>query len=106
MRKLLRRVFGNESRTMPYPMEGFVPPAAFTGCPVADLGGCDRCGRCTGACPVGSLLLVDEGLQLDLGSCIFCGECARACPEHIIMGKGYELAARDREGLKVVFARG
>ena len=106
MRNLLRRMFGYGSRTVPYPMEAFVPPAAFIGRPEADLDGCDRCGRCAAACPAGSLSLVDEGLQLDLGSCIFCGECARICPEHITMGKDFELAARGREELKVVFARG
>jgi hydrogenase-4 component H len=106
MRVLLRRLFGKGSRTVPYPSEGTAPPAAFRGRPVADLDGCDRCGRCADACPAGSLSLVDEGLQLDLGSCIFCGECARVCPDHIIMGNDFELAAKSREEMKVVFARG
>lgn len=106
MRKLLRRVFGNESRTVPYPSRELAPPDAFLGCPVADMNGCERCGRCVDACPAGSLSLIDEGLQLDLGSCIFCGECAHVCPEHITMGKDFELAARSREELKVVFVRG
>lgn len=106
MLELLRRVLGKGCRTVRYPHEAFMPPSASMGRPEVDLDGCDMCGRCASACPSSSLTLIDEGIQLDLSSCIFCGECARICPDHITMGKEFELAAKSRDGLKVVFARG
>jgi formate hydrogenlyase subunit 6/NADH:ubiquinone oxidoreductase subunit I len=106
MLRLFRRVLGKDSRTRHYPKEAFVPPAKFRGRPEALTGGCDRCGGCATVCPAGALALVPEGLQLDLSRCVFCGECARACPEHIVMGKEFELAARDRGELKVVLVHG
>jgi len=93
-------------RTMPYPGREVALPNGYMGLPVADVRGCDRCGRCVESCPASCLALVEEGLQMDLGACIFCGECARACPDRIVMGKEFELASRNRGDLKVVFRHG
>ena len=92
--------------TRPYPQERFEPADAFLGLPVADLAGCDRCGRCVRSCPSSALALVEGGLELDVGRCLFCAACAQACPACIRMGREFELSARRRDELRVVFPNG
>lgn len=50
------------------------------------LEGCNGCGSCVDACPVGIISLGAGRLaEIDLSSheCTFCLECARACPEEV-----------------------
>lgn len=93
-------------QTKEYPFERYVPHDAFIGAPVIDAAGCDGCGDCVSACPVQALSVVPEGIELSLERCIFCAACAEECPELIRMGKEFELSAKDRQDLKVVFRHG
>lgn len=51
---------------------------------------CDRCGKCTEACPEG-IILQGRGrlplLDLSKGACTFCGDCARACPTGALLAE-------------------
>jgi formate hydrogenlyase subunit 6/NADH:ubiquinone oxidoreductase subunit I len=93
-------------QTRPYPQEKAEPYDAFMGLPVVDMAKCDRCGRCEAVCPVQAITLVPDGLQISLERCIFCGGCADACPRAISMSKEFELAAKSREPLRVVYRHG
>ncbi len=93
-------------QTKEYPREPYVPFSAFMGSPVIDAAGCDRCGRCAAVCPAGAISLVPEGIEVSLERCVFCATCAGECPGHISMSKEFELAARKREDLRVVFRHG
>lgn len=93
-------------QTREYPSEPYAPHDAFMGAPVIDAASCDRCGDCAAVCPVQAITLVPEGIELSLESCVFCAACAGECPEHIRMSKEFELAAKKREDLRVVFRHG
>jgi len=42
---------------------------------------CIGCGACVGVCPVGALVLEDDGKAFCLeASCIDCGACVGTCP--------------------------
>ena len=46
-----------------------------------DVDTCIGCGACVGVCPVGALIMNDDGKSVcDEGTCIDCGSCVSACP--------------------------
>ncbi len=93
-------------QTRPYPQERAEPYDAFLGLPVVDAAACDRCSRCVAACPVQAIALVEDGVEISTARCIFCGDCAEVCPTAIHIGKGFELAARSKDDLRVVYRHG
>lgn len=93
-------------QTREYPLERFEPYDAFLGLPVADVSKCDRCLECPSVCPVEAIRLVPGGIEVSLDRCIFCAACAEACPTVFRMSKAFELSAKDRAGLKVVYGHG
>jgi len=93
-------------QTKRYPSEKAELHDAFMGLPVVDPAKCDQCGRCAAACPTQAISVVPGGVEVSTERCIFCAACAEACPPAITMGKEFELAARDRKDLKVVYRHG
>jgi formate hydrogenlyase subunit 6/NADH:ubiquinone oxidoreductase subunit I len=54
-------------------------------------------------CPTGAIELDPSSWAVDAGRCVLCGACATACPRDAIrLGQRFELAARTREGLRIV----
>ncbi len=45
---------------------------------------CDLCLKCVEACPIESITLKDDLLNVDQESCTECGLCVEACPKGII----------------------
>lgn len=93
-------------QTKQYPQEKAELYSGTMGLPVIDAAKCDRCGQCVSACPVQAISLVQGGVQLSLESCIFCSACADACPSAITISNEFELAAKNRDQLKVVYRHG
>ncbi len=48
--------------------------------PVIDLHRCDGCGKCTEACPVRALRVIEGKVQVVHTECDYCGECEAVCP--------------------------
>lgn len=104
--------------TTRYPAVQEQVPGGFRGRPVLDADRClanHGCKACTQACLPGALSLAgvvdravgvrDELVQLtlDYARCIMCGLCVSACPEDAMQViEDYELAARNREDLRIV----
>jgi formate hydrogenlyase subunit 6/NADH:ubiquinone oxidoreductase subunit I len=93
-------------QTSNYPQERAKAFDAFLGLPVVEAERCDRCSQCVEACPLQAIRLVPEGVEVTAERCIFCAACAQACPDVIHMGDRFELAARSREDLRVVYRHG
>jgi Ni,Fe-hydrogenase III small subunit/NAD-dependent dihydropyrimidine dehydrogenase PreA subunit len=88
-------------RTIHYPKGAPQLPELFRGYPKLNPEACDKCNRCTDACPTGAISCKD-GLTLDLGKCLFCPECEIACPNGAVKFlKDHWLAANNRESLIV-----
>lgn len=98
-------VLKNGVQTHNYPSERSLPFDAFLGLPVVDMGACDLCSDCVSACPAQAIAMLSAGIEISTDRCIFCAACADAC-QAITMGKGFELASRSRDGLKVVYSHG
>jgi formate hydrogenlyase subunit 6/NADH:ubiquinone oxidoreductase subunit I len=92
--------------TKEYPREECAVHTAFMGLPIIDATKCDRCSRCIAACPTSAISLVPDGVEVSTARCIFCAACADACPNCIRMGHEFELAAKNKEHLKVVYKHG
>ncbi|MBI0584573.1 MAG: 4Fe-4S binding protein [Methanomassiliicoccus sp.] len=106
MFKILRLgVLKRGVQTRDYPRERGRAFDAFLGLPVVDVEACDRCSRCVSACPVQAITVLPEGIEVSAERCIFCAACAEAC-KAITMGPEFELAARSREDLRVVYRHG
>lgn len=45
--------------------------------------GCENCGECVKACPVGALSMDSSRHNIDLEKCLGCGICESACPNHL-----------------------
>jgi formate hydrogenlyase subunit 6/NADH:ubiquinone oxidoreductase subunit I len=64
---------------------------------------------CVRNCPSGAIEIAKIGEKafeatIDLGRCVYCGQCADICPKKTIeLTKDFELAAFDRNALKVVY---
>ncbi len=90
----------------------------FRGRPVLDASRClssQGCNACVQVCLPGALSLTEavnsaDGtsngslqLTLDYARCIMCGLCVSACPEDAMQViEDYELAARNREDLRII----
>jgi hydrogenase-4 component H len=86
-----------------YPDEPAFLAAAMRGLPELDPARCDSSAACVSACPTGAIVLEASSWTVDAGRCVFCDACAAACPRDAIRpGQRFELAARTREGLRVV----
>ncbi len=104
--------------TTRYPAVHEQMPEGFRGRPVLDAYRClsDRgCNACVQVCLPAALKLKqvmdNEGstsaqstqLTLDYARCIMCGLCVAACPTDALQMTGdYELAARQREDLRII----
>jgi formate hydrogenlyase subunit 6/NADH:ubiquinone oxidoreductase subunit I len=93
-------------QTRNYPEERSPPFDAFLGLPAIDMEKCDRCSECVFACPVQAIIMLPAEIEISTERCIFCAACADLCPDAITMSKGYELASRSKDGLKVVYRHG
>jgi formate hydrogenlyase subunit 6/NADH:ubiquinone oxidoreductase subunit I len=93
-------------QTKRYPHENVELYASTIGMPVVDAAHCNACGKCANACPVQAIAVVPEGVQISMERCIFCGACADACPAAITMSKEFELAAKNKDQLRVVYRHG
>ncbi len=100
LKALLARVHQGH-RTMRYPAEPPVLPAAFQGRPEIDRSRCpSECSDCAAACPTNAVTRESGSVAVDLGRCLFCGECVDACsPAAIRFGAEYRLATSTREAL-------
>jgi formate hydrogenlyase subunit 6/NADH:ubiquinone oxidoreductase subunit I len=98
--------------TSRYPAVPEQAAVGFRGKPELDSKRCNACGACVVACPSGAIRVEeascsgdDRGnyrLELSLDYCVFCGACAEACsPGAIVLGREFELAARDRADLQL-----
>jgi Ni,Fe-hydrogenase III small subunit len=89
--------------TVRYPATPSVPPERFRGAPVLRPGS----GLPPPAvCPTGALSERFDArgrhVALDLGRCVFCGRCAEdPWAGAVAMGRGFELAARRRDALRI-----
>jgi len=102
--------------TTRYPAVHEQMPKGFRGRPALDANRClaeQGCNACVQVCLPGALSLTgiidgtdgrsEEALQLDYARCTMCGLCVTACPTDALqMTEDYELAARDRNELRVV----
>lgn len=91
--------------TSRYPAVPEQAAVGFRGKPELDSKRCNACGACVEACPSGAVRITptpNYQLELSLDYCVFCGVCAEACsPGAIVLGREFELAARDRVDLQL-----
>lgn len=105
---LLRSLFRHPATTR-YPFVKWVMPDRFRGRPVVHSENCIGCKMCVRNCPSGAIEIDKIGEKefeatIDLGRCVYCGQCADICPKKTIeLTKDFELAAFDRNALKVVY---
>lgn len=89
--------------TRRYPDEPAVLAPALRGLPEIDATRCDSSAACVEVCPTTAITLEAASWMVDTGRCVFCGACETACPRDAIrLGQRFELAARTREGLRIV----
>jgi formate hydrogenlyase subunit 6/NADH:ubiquinone oxidoreductase subunit I len=92
-----------------YPFESRSLPDNARGKIVFSGENCVGCKLCERDCPAEALLIVkiaDKTFQakIDLSRCIYCGQCAESCRKNSLeTSTDFELAALDREALKVVY---
>lgn len=49
---------------------------------------CMGCHTCMGVCPIGAILITDDGkCKIDFTKCAHCGTCAGVCPANAITAK-------------------
>jgi Ni,Fe-hydrogenase III small subunit/formate hydrogenlyase subunit 6/NADH:ubiquinone oxidoreductase subunit I len=105
MLRILMNALGTGVVTTRYPAEPSVPPERFRGAPLLR-GGSGL--PPSGVCPSGALSErreVGGGLVLDLAGCVSCGRCAEdPWSEAVSMGRDFELAARNRQDLRIEVA--
>ena len=89
--------------TRRYPDEPAILAPALRGLPTLDPSRCDSTAACVTACPTGAIELGSGSWTLDAGRCVFCAACEYACPRDAIrLGQRFELAARTRDGVRIV----
>jgi Ni,Fe-hydrogenase III small subunit/ferredoxin len=87
-------------RTYPFPPKTPPLPERFMGRPVISSSKCDRCDKCTAACPTDAISACGEQVRLDMGKCVFCGKCQQVCRNKFITFTcEYNMAARKRDDL-------
>lgn len=112
---LTLRYFFKPKVTMNYPEERPVIPAGHRGIHKYIEEQCNLCNACVTACPVDCIVIEalgrgKESLKLkydiDYSKCMFCNLCCEACrSDCIFMSEDYDMAAAEREGCVIHFAR-
>lgn len=63
------------------------------------IGKCQRCGGCQGACPVEAMSLSEEeGVRIDREACTGCGECVEACSNDALELVGRQVSSEELIG--------
>lgn len=89
--------------TRRYPDEPAILAPALRALPEVDASRCDSSAACVEVCPTAAITLEPGSWTVDAGRCVFCAACETACPRDAIrLGQRFALAARTREGLRIV----
>jgi NADH-quinone oxidoreductase subunit I len=101
--------------TMQYPEERPVVPEGHRGKHIYVEEKCTLCKACAAACPVDCIAIDSVGrgkdglvtqFDIDYSKCLFCDLCCEACnSDCLFLGKDYDMAAAERAGCVLHFAR-
>jgi Ni,Fe-hydrogenase III small subunit/formate hydrogenlyase subunit 6/NADH:ubiquinone oxidoreductase subunit I len=105
MFKILQKTLRTGTVTAGYPKTEAKLSANFRGAPEFDLARWRDARPAADVCPSGAITVSDAGstrsVAVDYGRCIFCGECASASPDGVRITRNFELAATNRDALKI-----
>ena len=108
LREVLNHLFMKPA-TVQYPFVKADMPDKFRGQILFDPENCNGCRACMRDCPSNAIKInkvangkFEATFQLD--RCLYCAQCADSCQKHCLrVSKHYELAALNRNELKVTF---